>query len=206
MQKTEPIEHGHFYHIYNHGVGGRELFLERANYEYFLKLYDKYVSVVAETYGWVLMKNHFHFLVRIKEQEEINTPDRVQNPVRDRRLYKNPSLHFSHLFNSYAQAINKRQQTRGALFERPFNRKQINDEKYLRQVILYIHNNPVHHGFCEHPSEYLWSSYLTCLSDKPTKLMRNEVIDWFGDKENFVFMHQKSIDIMAIEKWLEIGE
>ena len=32
----------------------------------FLSLYDKYISPVADTYAWVLMGNHFHLLVRIK--------------------------------------------------------------------------------------------------------------------------------------------
>ena len=74
MKAFDPIEHGYYYHIYNHGVGERDLFDETANYEYFLRLYDKYVSSIAETYAWVLMKNHFHFLVRIKEVNEIQDP------------------------------------------------------------------------------------------------------------------------------------
>jgi hypothetical protein len=36
MQPFEILEYGQFYHIYNHGVGGRNLFLEPGNYEYFL--------------------------------------------------------------------------------------------------------------------------------------------------------------------------
>ncbi|WP_193323852.1 hypothetical protein [Marinifilum sp. N1E240] len=43
---------------------------------------------------------------------------------------------------------------------------------------MYIHNNPVHHGFCSHPIE--WSSYLTYVSPKPTKLKRSETIEWLG--------------------------
>ena len=70
MQTIEKLEHGQFYHIYNHGVGERNLFRDANNYEYFLELYDKYVTPVAETYAWVLMKNHFHLLVRIKDVEE----------------------------------------------------------------------------------------------------------------------------------------
>lgn len=35
----------------------------------------------------------------------------------------------------------------GSLFEQPFKRKIIENEWYLKQVILYVHNNPVHHRF-----------------------------------------------------------
>ena len=66
-----PLLHGHFYHIYNRGINSCKLFREPTNYEHFLGLYDKYISPVADTYAWVLMGNHFHLLVRIKEENEI---------------------------------------------------------------------------------------------------------------------------------------
>jgi len=210
------LEPGNFYHIYNHGVGGRNLFIHTDNYEYFLNLYDKYITPIAETYAWVLMKNHFHLLVRIKEEADIvaearpttqpTTPDRVFNPVRGYVNNKSGflSLQFSKLFNSYAQAFNKRDRNHGALFERPFNRKLIDNELYLKQVILYIHNNPVHHGFCEQAMDYPWSSYLTCVSIKPTKLFREAVIGWFDNLANFKYMNNQKIEIEKIESWLEI--
>ena len=147
------------------------------------------------------MPNHFHFLIRLKEESEVaaSTPDRVLNPVRG-----NASLQFSKLFNSYAQAFNKRTGRHGSLLERPFKRKIIENERYLKQVILYIHNNPVHHGFCTHPVEYPCSSYLTCISVKPTKLKRNSVIGWFDDEANFKYMHDQKVQIEQIELWLEI--
>src|SRR5690606_28505360 len=85
---------------------------------------------------------------------------------------KKPTPHFSHLFNAYTKHLNEKCNRHGNLFQRPFKRKRIDDEDYLRQVILYIHHNPVHHGFVNHLSEYPWSSYHTCLSPKPTKLQR----------------------------------
>ena len=208
MQYFEPLIYGNFYHIYNHAVGGRDLFRETDNYHYFLSLYDKHIEPIADTYAWVLMKNHFHLLVRIKEEDELSklrTTDRVQNPVSGKD-YKigTPSQQFSRLFNAYSQAFNKYYNTRGTLFERPFKRKWIDNENYLKQVILYIHNNPVHHGFCEHPMEYPWSSYLTCVSIKPTKLKRENVVGWFDNEANFKTMHNQKLEIMKIEEWLEM--
>ncbi len=78
MPKIIPLEAGNFYHIYNHGVGGRNLFREKGNYEHFLRQYRKYIDPVVDTYAWALMPNHFHWLVRVKEDVgglEI-TPDR----------------------------------------------------------------------------------------------------------------------------------
>lgn len=70
--KTTPLEYGKFYHIYNRGINGCNLFQENENYEHFLYLYDKYICSVANTFAWVLMKNHFHLLVRIKTEKELN--------------------------------------------------------------------------------------------------------------------------------------
>lgn len=65
--KQERLFEGKFYHIYNRGNNRRNLFSEVSDYEHFLALYDKYISPIAETLAWVLMPNHFHLVVRIKE-------------------------------------------------------------------------------------------------------------------------------------------
>ncbi|PKP53186.1 MAG: hypothetical protein CVT92_05580 [Bacteroidetes bacterium HGW-Bacteroidetes-1] len=200
MQQFEQLEYNHFYHIYNHSVGGRDLFRTPDNYEYFLGLYDKYISAVAETYAWVLMKNHFHLLVKIRNVEECLNLTGFENLSGLKPLHQ----HFSNLFNAYTKAYNKYHETRGALFERPFKRKLIDNDNYLRQIVLYIHNNPVHHGFCEHPLEYPWSSYLTCASIKPTKLKREAVMGWFDDQTNFKAVHEQKIEREEIEQWLEM--
>ena len=179
MQEIPPLEFGKFYHIYNRGINSSPLFKETGNYEHFLKLYDLHIEPIAETYTWCLMKNHFHFLIRIKEKEEMISEKIIK-----------PSPSFSNLFNAYTKAFNKKYNRHGALFERPFRRKPIENERYFQNTIAYIHNNPVHHNICEHPINYPWSSYITCLSDKPTKLKRNEIIELFGDIENFKYIHE----------------
>ena len=40
-------------------------------------------------------------------------------------------------------------------------------------------------------SLYSWSSYETVISDKSTKLKRKEVVELFGDRENFIFHHNQ---------------
>ena len=82
--KTELLEYGHFYHIYNRGIDSCNLFRKPENYEYFLAQYDKYISPVADTYAWVLMPNHFHLLVRVKENVvyKYSNADRSDDAVR----------------------------------------------------------------------------------------------------------------------------
>ena len=201
MQNTEPLLFGNYYHIFNRAIDSCNLFIDIENYEYFLGLFDQYISPIADTFAWVLMPNHFHFLVRLKEEKEIDVPLDLTG-FENLSGLKPPHQYFSNLFNAYTKAINKRFNRHGALFERQFKRKLITHDEYLKQVILYIHNNPVHHGFCDHPMEYPWSSYLSCISIKPTKLHRDSVIGWFDDEANFKYMHDQKIDIERIEHWL----
>jgi REP element-mobilizing transposase RayT len=191
MQKIEPLENGKYYHIYNRGINGERLFKEQPNYEHFLNLYDYHIAPIAETFAWCLMNNHFHFLVRIKEIEEITSEKKIPS-----------SKSFSNLFNAYTKAINKRHNRHGSLFERPFRRKSIDTNSYFQNLIVYIHNNPVHHNCCDHPLNYPWSSYTTCLSDKPTKLKRKEVIELFDDLENFKYAHQHTSEGYSLQMFL----
>lgn len=193
----QVIEFGRYYHIYNRGINSCSLFEETNNYGHFLRLYEKYILPVADTYAYCLMPNHFHILLRIKEEKEIGfyksiTTDRV-------RKKPNPSRHFSHLFNSYTKYFNKKYSRTGSLFERPFKRILIEDESYLKYLVYYIHHNPVKHGFVKDMIEYPWSSYLTITSPKSTKLKRQEVIDWFDDVENYMQFHRAEQNLDKIK-------
>ncbi|MCZ8330566.1 MAG: hypothetical protein O9282_04555 [Flavobacterium sp.] len=190
MEQKQPILHGNYYHIYNRGNNGIDVFLDNDSYYHFLRLYAKYVEPIAETFAWCLLKNHFHLLVRIKNKNEINENQLTYNTTEKPKVI-DPSRQFSHLLNAYTQAINKRHNRTGSLFETTFERKLVTNEKYLQQLIFYIHNNPVHHGFVKQMSLYPWSSYDTVVSDKPTKLMRAEVIEIFNDLDNFVYFHNQ---------------
>lgn len=223
MASDEKLDPGYFYHVYNHAVSKRLLFREEDNYKHFLYLHEKYIEPVAKTFAWALMPNHFHLLVRMKENigYKYSNADRSIDAVRfedvkwqttnlsmcetpDNHKMPNPSKHFSHLFNAYTRYFNKKNEVNGTLFERRFKRKRITNAVHLKNVVLYIHNNPVHHGFCQHPLEYPWTSYLSAISLKQTKLQRNEIIGWFNNKGDFETEHGKELNLKEIEKYLEL--
>ncbi len=52
MQPTVLLESGRYYHLYNRGNNGENVFIEERNYTYFMNLYAKYVDPVAETYAY----------------------------------------------------------------------------------------------------------------------------------------------------------
>ena len=54
----QALEFGRYYHIYNRGVNSCNLFEENSNFEHFLRLYEKYILPVADTFAYCLMSNH----------------------------------------------------------------------------------------------------------------------------------------------------
>lgn len=200
MRLLETIKLDHYYHIYNRGINGENLFYSTENYLHFLKLYKKYIYPIAETFAWCLLKNHFHLLVKIRSENEIKTFFSINSE----KACKKPSQQFSHLFNAYVQAINKQKNRHGSFLEKPFRRKHIKDEIYLKNLILYIHNNPIQHNFVKKLSNYNWSSYASIISEEKTLLEREKVIYQFETKENFIETHQQKIDTISIEKWLKL--
>jgi REP element-mobilizing transposase RayT len=135
------LQPGCYYHIYNRGNNRENIFFEKENYSYFLWLYFKYIATVAETYVYGLLLNHFHFLVKTKTVEEWNSDLKGLKDLSGLRVY-DPSRQFSHLFNAYAKAINKRYGRTGSLFQKPFGRVEIKTEGHLIRLVTYIHQNP----------------------------------------------------------------
>ncbi len=186
MVKYDKLEPGLFYHVYNRGNNRENLFIEEKNYSYFLHLWQKYVGKVAETYSYSLLKNHFHFFIRIKSRKEIESlPINNKKYDTDKRI----TLAFSNFFNAYAKAINKSYKRTGSLFQERFRRKLIDSDSYFTEIMFYIHGNAQKHGFTNNFFTYPYSSFQTILSEEPTFIKRAEVLSWFGGKEKFIQYH-----------------
>jgi REP element-mobilizing transposase RayT len=181
-----PLQPETFYHIYNRGINGEDIFKQSENYFYFIKKYSDLISPVADTYAYCLLKNHFHILIKTKSQGEILALCKQEKNLSSQAAI---SLKFSHLFNGYAQGINKQYHRTGSLFETPFRRIAVNEEEYLRRLIFYIHYNPEKHRLCKDFRAYQFSSYLAILSELKTKVMKQEVLTWFGGKQGFLTFH-----------------
>lgn len=201
------LEEGKIYHIYNRGINGTNLFYENRNYDYFLLKYAKYLNNVVETYAYCLLKNHFHLLIRVKENLAIinHVRDLSTNlkllPLNGLHSYdKIVSKKFFDFFNSYTKSINISQNRTGGLFETPFKRILVDNDSYFDQLVWYIHFNPQKHGFESDYKNYQYSSYQSHLSNRPTKLARQDVLKWFGNKEEYYKFHEGMSNTNEISK------
>jgi REP element-mobilizing transposase RayT len=175
------------YHIYNRANGDENIFREARNYTYFLQQYTKYIEPIADTYAYCLLRNHFHWLVRLLTEEEARHV--LHLPAS--KSY-NPTQFFSNFFDSYAKAYNKLYQRYGGLFQRPFGRILVTTDAYFLNLVQYIHFNPQKHGFVSDFREWEYSSYHTLRSDKPTPLQRGFVLEQFNGRAGFEEFHQQT--------------
>ena len=186
----EKLDFNKVYHIYNRGNNKENLFIKDDDYKYFLKKYDRFISNFADTFSYCLMPNHFHFLVRIKDDENINL--NLTGRIRPVRL-KEVQQAFSNFFNSYTKSFNKAHSRTGKLFSLPFKRILIDKDNYFTHLIYYIHRNPIHHHYSKTLVEWKYSSYNILLSNSNTLLKREEVMEWFGGEDAFINFHEENL-------------
>ena len=172
--QQEVFEYGGTYHICNRGINKEDIFKEEKNYAYFLSLMKKYLAPVADIYAYCLMKNHYHLLLRFKDQPDVSTLD-AYKPL-------------SNMLNTYSKSINKCYQRTGSLFQQHPKRNKVTDKEYFMQLVVYIHLNPVKHNFST-TLDYPHSSYKAIISNQPTNLDRKTVVDYFDDVDNLMVWH-----------------
>jgi putative transposase len=194
MSKKISLAFGAYYHITQRGNNREDIFVEARNYPYFMKLYSKYIDPIADTFAYCLLKNHVHFLVRIKTLRVLET---LRVSVRD------PSRQFGNLFNAYAKAFNKAYNRTGSLFQNPFGRVEVRSDEQLIHLVSYIHRNPQRHGLVEDFRDWPYSSYIEMLHEGPAQVQRGEVIDWFGDRHVFVNHHLDAPNRQVLEAFTQ---
>jgi REP element-mobilizing transposase RayT len=198
MTTPPPLLYDQYYHIFNRGNNRENIFIEERNYLYFMELYVHHIASVANTYAYCLLRNHFHLLVCIKSESEIQTSRVIRNEVSGTRKVSSPSLQFGNFFNAYAKAINQAYARTGSLFQKPFGRILVTDNAHLLHLVRYIHYNPQKHGFVDDYRKWPYSSYPALISEKPSRLQRASILDWFNGREAFLTAHQEEIDLKPI--------
>lgn len=128
MPRTARIDApGSLYHVFARGIERRNIFVDDKDRYFFLKCLGR---IIVETgtpiYSFALLPNHFHLLLR---------RGKVPIPTTMRRL-----------LTSYAVYFNKRHSRVGHLFQNRYKGFVCQDEKYFRELIRYIHLNPVRSG------------------------------------------------------------
>jgi REP element-mobilizing transposase RayT len=131
---------GAVYHVMLRGNAGQAIFFEREDYLVFEKLVAEGVQRFEHRiHGYCWMPNHVHLLIEVGE---IQLSKIIQN-----------------LSFRYTGWINKKKNLTGHLFQGRYKAILIDADRYLLELIRYIHLNPVRSGMVASPVHYQWSGH-----------------------------------------------
>jgi len=149
MPERSPFAIDEWYHCYNRGVDKRIVFEDTADYNRFMlllflgngsepihiaNLKDRDLHAVlndasiergellVEIGAYTLIPNHFHLVLKEIMEGGI-------------------ALFMQRVFTAYTMYFNKKNERTGALFASTFKSKHIDDDRYIKQVISYLHVN-----------------------------------------------------------------
>jgi len=198
-----PLCPNETYHLFNRAVGSEKLFYTPDNYRYFIDKMKQHILPVADFFTYSLMPNHFHLLVRIKDEKIITRHFELKKKKIFNAISSSLSdfimEQFSNWLNGYTKAFNKMYNRKGALFMDYLKRSIVSKDSDLTSYIFYIHKNAVHHDLCDKIGNWAYDSFQSLLSNKQTLLLRDEVMAWFGSKEKFIEFHNQPALLKKIE-------
>jgi putative transposase len=135
-----PIADGLVYHVINRGNNRQNVFRKDADYRAFLTaLGDLKERKPFELYGYCLMSNHFHLLIR---PHGTTISGIVQS-----------------LLVSHTQRYHKHHQSGGHVWQGRFKSPVIQNDEHVLTVLRYIEANPLRAKLVREAGEYAWSSY-----------------------------------------------
>jgi len=219
MSRSVPFVPKEYYHIYNRGVNKMTIFNDILDYDRFQKLLyivnsketGKFSNIIkskkflfdqerGETLidigAYCLMPNHFHLLVKIKNQ-------------------KDAAIFLQRLQLSYSKYFNVKNKRSGVLFQGKSKSRHIIQNNDLKYNFSYIHLNPVKliqknwkddgikdiKKTIKYLSSYKYSSYLDFVESKrpelnilnrsvfpnyfsSSKLFKKELLEWLNYDKN----------------------
>lgn len=156
------------YHVFNRANDPNVLFRSDANYYYFLKLVKKYIEPIAEMYAYCLLPNHFHFVVRIRDEKELseNLLKIHEAILTQEQATKKVIQEFSNFLNAYAKAYNAMYRRRGALFLHNFKYDELDFDDAVEQAVFEVYNNPSFHFQAKERDTWKWRMKGTAFPDK----------------------------------------
>jgi len=153
-------------HIMARGLDGQVIFRDRGDRESFLdSLAEVVVDGKAKLYAWALMPNHFHLLLRPVEASMAEMMRRV--------------------LTGHSVRHNKRHRRTGHLFQNRYKSIVVEEEPYFRQLVRYIHLNPVRGQLVSDPEQLdsnPYTGHAVILGKRRYDCQDVDwVLKWFGD-------------------------
>lgn len=135
-----PIDDGLVYHVINRGNNHQNVFRKQADFAAFLStLAELKERKPFELYGYCLLNNHFHLLLRPTGA----TISRIMQS----------------LLVSHTQRYHRHYKSGGHVWQGRFKSPVIQSDEHLLTVLRYIEANPLRARMVKRAEEYPWSSF-----------------------------------------------
>ncbi len=152
------------YHLVLRGINRQDIFNDTEDRQKYLAMLEKYKEKSGfEVYGFCLMSNHIHLLIK-EGNESISESMRRMG-------------------SSYAYWYNQKYERCGHLFQGRFRSETVEDDRYLLVVLRYIHQNPIKAGIVKDPVLYDWTSYRDYLFKRSSLTDVRFILEIFRDKD-----------------------
>jgi len=131
---------GAIYHVYCRVARGEFIFDDHDEAAEFVEPLRTVRDLDGWTvFAWVLMGNHYHLVLK----------------TGDIALWRS----MARLQGSYSRAFNRRHRFLGRLWQSRYRARVIDSEDCFRQVVAYVHLNPVSAGMVDHPADHVYSGH-----------------------------------------------
>ena len=115
---------GGIYHVITRGIERRAIFCDDEDRKEFLRRFSEGLyHTTSRCYGWALMPNHFHLLIRTGKSS-------LSELMRK-------------LLTGYAVYFNRRYGRSGYLYQNRYKSILCQEEAYLLELVRYVHLNPL---------------------------------------------------------------
>lgn len=162
------------YHVMLRGNDGQPIFFSEEDRSRMCLLVQQGVERFGHNVeAFCFMTNHIHLAVRVAD------------------ISISSIMH--HLAFRYTRYINRLYKRVGHLFQGRFKSILVDDELYLKELIRYIHLNPIRAGLITDPQQYLWSSHRAYMElDEFVWLYKDRVLKKFHyERKNAVSNYEK---------------
>lgn len=153
---------GATYHIYCRVARGEFVFDDHKEATEFVEVLSEVRDLDGWTIlAWCLMGNHYHLVVKTRNVDLWRSMARLQG--------------------GFSRAYNRRHRYLGRLWQSRYRARVVDTNEYFRQVVAYVHLNPVLATIVDDPGDYLFSGHREIIGAVSPKVIHlPSVIGGFG--------------------------
>jgi putative transposase len=153
---------GGFYHVTLRGNHQHDIFFAEEDRALLNLITARAIATYdARLHAYCWMTNHLHFLVQVGLRP-------LSEPMRN-------------IASEFARAMQIKLATTGHYFERRYHATVVDTDSYLKELVRYIHLNPVSAGVATDPARYPWSSHHAYVGSRSESWLTTEfALSMFG--------------------------